>query len=159
MGLQERLSEDLKTAMKAGDKLRLNCVRMLVSRLRERQIALRGAHGAERVMTEQEAVDVVASYAKQRRESIEAFRNAGRADRAAEEEAELGILADYLPQQLGDDEVRAIVSRAIESTGATSPKDLGAVMKAIQPEVKGRADGKRVNELVRELLGGTSAAP
>jgi len=152
MAIRERLSEDLKAALKAGDKRRLSCVRMVVSRLRERQIALRGAHGAERVMTEEEEAEVVATYAKQRRESIDAYRQAGRAELAAEEEAELAILGDYLPRQLDDDELRAIVRQAIAATGASTAKDLGAVMKEVMPQLKGRADGKRINALVRELL-------
>jgi len=153
MSIQERLTEDMKQALKAGDKQRLQCIRMLLARLKDRTVALRAEHGREHVLTDEEALEAIAAYAKQRRDSIEAYREAGRDDLAANEQAELDIVATYLPQPLGEDELRALVQTAIAEAGAASAKDMGKVMQLVMPQVKGRADGKQVNRLVRELLG------
>lgn len=94
------------------------------------------------------------SYAKQRRDSIDSYRQGGREDLAAQEESELAIVLEYLPKQMGADEIRQIVSEAIAACGATTVKDTGAIMKLVMPKVKGAADGKLVNQIVAELLGG-----
>jgi uncharacterized protein YqeY len=153
MSIKSRIAEDTKTAMKAGEKDRVATLRMLSSKMQEAEVRGRGTEGRDFELDEAAEIQVLSSYAKQRRESIESYRKAGREDLAAKEEAELAIVKEYLPKQLGADEIREIVKQAIDQTGATSPRDMGAVMKVVMPKVKGVADGKVVNQLVKELLG------
>ena len=134
MTIRERIVADLTAAMKAKDTQRL-------------------ARGTESVLEDQECLAVIATYAKQRRDSIEAYRKGGKEDLATKEEAELAIIQQYLPAQMSDDEVRRIVAAAIAETGATSAKEMGAIMKIVMPKLKGEADGAVVNRIVRELLG------
>ena len=152
MSLTTRLDDDLKLAMKSGDKLRVSAIRMLKARIQERQVALRATEGRDARVDDPTALDVVAAYAKQRRDSIDSYRQGGREDLARREEAELEIIAEYLPKQLGEEDVRQVVREAIAEAGATTPREIGAVMKLAMPRVKGAADGKLVNRLARELL-------
>jgi hypothetical protein len=152
MSISQRLDGDLKQAIKQRDQARVDCIRMLKSKLLERQVALRSKHGTDYEITDDEALGVLTTYAKQRRESIEGFRRGGRDDLATAEEAELEIVRGYLPERLGEAELRGLVEEAIAETDAKSVKDLGAVMKAVMPKVKGAADGKQVQQLVRTLL-------
>jgi uncharacterized protein YqeY len=152
MSIKSKLDEDLKAAMKARDALRLNCLRMLKSKILEKEVELRVKRGVDYLLSDDEVIEVASSYAKQRRDSIESYRKGGREDLAAKEEAELAIIEDYLPQQLSREEIEEIVRRAIEESGAASIKDMGAVMKVVMPQVKGRADGKAVNQIVRDEL-------
>jgi uncharacterized protein YqeY len=152
MSLKQKIEDDLKTALKAGDKLRLSCLRMVKSKLQEKQVALRGEEGLEAKLSEDDVTNVVSAYAKQRRDSIESYEQGGREDLAANERAELEILTDYLPQQMGEDDVAVIVDEAVRESGASEPKDMGAVMKLVMPKVKGRADGKLVNRIVQSRL-------
>ncbi len=154
MSIKKRLDADMKDAMKQRAQQRLGCIRMLKSRLLEREVALRSKHGTEYAITDEEALTVISTYAKQRRDSIESYRQGGRDDLVAAEQAELAIVTDYLPQQLSADELRGMIQEAITESGAASIKDLGKVMKIIVPKTKGAADGKIVNQLVRELLSG-----
>ena len=154
MTIQERLTADMKVAMKAGEKQRVGCIRMLLAKLKDQTVALRTEHGPEHRLTDEQALAAIGAYGKQRRDSIEAYENAGREDLAARERAELEIVSVYLPQQLGEDELRGIVQQAVAEAGATSMQQIGAVMKLVMPRVKGLADGKLVNRLVRELLEG-----
>jgi len=153
MTLEEQLKADQTAAMKARDTRRLSCIRMLRSRIQEAAVAARAKRGKEARLDENETLAVVAAYAKQRRDSIEAYAKAGRDQMAADERAELAIISEYLPAQMGDDELRKIVAESVEASGATSAKDMGDVMKLVMPRVKGLADGKRVNQFVREALG------
>jgi hypothetical protein len=153
MSLKERIGEDMKAALKAGEKERLGVLRMMRAKVLEFEVASREKQGRDHEATDAEVVDALSSYAKQRKDSIEAFRSAGREDLASREESELSIVREYLPRPLGDEEVRAIVAEAIAEAGATSAKDMGAVMKLVMPRVKGSADGKMVHEIVRALLG------
>jgi uncharacterized protein len=153
MSLKERIGEDMKAALKAGEKERLGVLRMMRAKVLEVEVASREKQGRDHEATDAEVVEALSSYAKQRKDSIEAFRSAGREDLAAREEGELAVVREYLPRPLGDDEVRAIVAEAIAEAGATSAKDMGAVMKLVMPRVKGSADGKKVQEIVRSLLG------
>jgi uncharacterized protein YqeY len=105
-----------------------------------------------RELTDGEVADVLARQVKQRRESIAIYRDAGREDRAAAEEAEAAILAEFLPEQLGEDEITALVRAAVAETGATDPKEMGRVMGLVVPRTKGRADGRLVSEIVRRVL-------
>ena len=152
MSLKEKLSEDLKRAMRAKDQPRLNCVRMLKSKIQEKEVEARGKHGADHKLDEQALVDVVASYAKQRRDSMAQYEELGREDLAAKERDELALLADYLPEQLDEAQIREIVAAAVAESGATEAKQMGAVMKLVMPQVKGKADGKLVNKIVKEHL-------
>jgi uncharacterized protein YqeY len=152
MSIQERITEQLKAAMKEGDKVRLGVLRMVRSRLQEKEVERRAKEGRDYKLTEEEMVQVVASYAKQRRDSIDSYRQGGREDLAEREEAELALLQEYLPKQLSPEEIRSIVQEAIAECNASSPRDMGAVMQRVMPRVKGAADGKAVNQIVRELL-------
>ena len=154
MSVKKRLDTDMKDAMKKRDQQRLGCIRMLKSKLQEREVALRSKHGTDYLITDEEALSVISTYAKQRRDSIESYRQGGRDDLVAAEEAELAIVTDYLPRQLSADELRGMIQEAITESGAQSIKDLGQVMRLVVPKTKGAADGKLVNQLVRELLGG-----
>ena len=153
MSLKQRIEDDLKTALKAGEKQRLGVLRMVKSKVQEKQVELRGKKGADAKLSDDDVQNVVTAYAKQRRDSIESYEQGGREDLAATEREELEILSGYLPQQMGEDEVAAIVDSAVAESGAKEPKDMGAVMKLVMPRVKGRADGNRVSAAVREKLG------
>lgn len=152
MSIKKRLDEDMKKAMKAREQGTVSCIRMLKSKLLEREVALRSKHGIDYQIADDEALAVISSYAKQRRDSIESYRQGGRGDLVAAEEAELEIVNRYLPKQLSTDELRELIAGAIAEAGAQSIKDLGAVMKRVMPKTKGVADGKVVNQLVREML-------
>jgi uncharacterized protein len=141
MTLADRVKQDLATAMKAGEKDRVAALRLVLSEL---QKAAKEGGGDEQAILRRER--------KRRHESARAFRDGGRPELATAEEAEAEIIAGYLPAELSDEELRAIVSEAVAETGATSPKDMGLVMKAAMPRVAGRADGKRVSGLVQEAL-------
>jgi len=152
MSLKQRLEADLKTSLKAGDKERVACLRMVKSKILEKEVSLRGKHGKDYQLTDEEVVEVIGSYGKQCKDSIEGYRQGGRDDLVVKEQAELKIIEEYLPQQISHDEIRRIVVEAIAETGATAAKDMGAVMKLVMPRVKGAADGKVVNQIVREQL-------
>ena len=146
MAILKNIDEELKQALKAGDRLKATVLRGLKSDLKYKQIEV----GEE--LTEQQVTDVLSSAAKKRRESIEQFRAGGRNDLVEKEQAELDIIVVYLPEQLGEDKLRQLVSEAIGESGAESPRDMGKVMKVLMPKVKGKADGKLVSKLVTEIL-------
>lgn len=146
MILRERLQADTTAAMRSGDTLRRDVLRMV-------QNAIYNTEKARKVtLSEDEILGVLAHEVKTRRESIEAFRKGGREDLAAKEEAEIAILADYLPAALTDDELRALVDEAVAATGAASARDLGKVMGWLSPKIRGRADGKVASGLVAQAL-------
>jgi uncharacterized protein len=147
MALRERLSDEMKDAMRARDDLRLSTIRLIRSAVKNRDIDLK------RELNEQEIVELVATLGKQRRESIRMFREAGRQDLVEKEEKELAVLLEFLPEQLGSQEVAALVEKIIAECGAQGGKDMGKVMKALMSHVAGRADGKMVSDVVREKLG------
>jgi uncharacterized protein YqeY len=148
MALREKLDEDLKSAMRAKDSLRMNTVRGLKSAIKYREIELM------KPLDDAGILGVVATEIKRRRDSVEQYRAGNRPDLADKEEAEIKILQEFLPQQLTAAEVEAKVAEVIARVGAQGPKDMGAVMKALLPEVQGRADGKVVSELVKQRLAG-----
>jgi uncharacterized protein YqeY len=148
MALKDTLDADLKTAMRDKDALRLSVVRMLKSAVKYREIEVM------KPLDDAGVQAVIASEIKRRRDSVEQYRTGNRQDLAEKEEAEIKILQGYLPAQLGEDELRAKVDAAIAKTGAQGPKDMGAVMKALLPEVQGRAEGKVVSDLVKARLSG-----
>jgi uncharacterized protein YqeY len=143
MTLADRVKQDLTSAMKAGEKDRVGALRLVLSEL---QKDAKEGGGDELAVLRRER--------KRRNESAAAFRDAGRPELADAEEAEAQVIAAYLPAELSDDELRAIVRDAVSESGASSPKDMGAVMKAAMPKVAGRADGKRVSALAQEALRG-----
>ena len=146
MALHERLNDDLKSAMRAGDAPRRTVLRYLLSAIHNQEIEKKGPLDDEAITA------LLGKQAQQRRDSIEAFRKGRRDDLVAKEEAELTLIVGYLPQQLTDDEVRELAVRAIADTGASGPRDMGRVMGALMPQVRGRADGKTVSTAVSELL-------
>lgn len=154
MSIKQRITDDLKAAMKAGDKARLGVLRMVKSRMLEAEVDLRTAKGRDYQLNDEEATGVLATYAKQRRDSIESYERAGRDDLASTERLELAIIQEYLPERLSEDELRRIVQEAIASTGAMSARDMGSVMKIVMPRVKGAADGKLVSSIAAKLLEG-----
>ena len=148
MSLQERLTEDVKTAMKAREagKSRLSVLRMVKASIRNLEI------DRKKELNDEEVLDVLAKEVKMRRDSMEDFRKGNRPDLVAALEEEIAILAEYLPAQLSEEEVRALVDQAVSQAQATTAKDMGKVMAILMPQVKGKADGKLVNTLVRERL-------
>jgi uncharacterized protein YqeY len=146
VSLRDRIQTDVTAAMRSGDSLRRDVLRMtqnavyLVEKRDRRELG------------EDEIASIVAKEVKTRRESVEAFRKGGREDLATKEEAEIAILSEYLPQQLGDAEIAALVDEAVAATGAASARDMGKVMGWLSPRTKGRADGRRVSELVAQAL-------
>lgn len=144
--LSTRVEQAFVTSMKARDAVRTSALRMVKAALKNRQIEKRGE------LDDTEALQVIRTLAKQRRESIEQFRAGGRTDLADKEEAELGILQEFLPEELGEEAVREAVVEAVAEAGAVGPKDMGKVMAVLMPRLKGRADGKLVNAVVREVL-------
>jgi uncharacterized protein len=152
VSLTEQLQADMKTAMRDGDTLRRDTLRMAIA------AAQNAAKDKRAPLNDDEAVEVIGREVKKRRESVEAYRGAGREDLAAQEQSEIEILTPYLPEQLGEDEVRALVLAAIAVSGAASPRDMGRVMGQLMPTIKGRADGKVVSAIVNEELARVAAA-
>lgn len=148
MTLQERISSDLKDAMRAGETLRRDTLRMVLAAMKNRRIDL--GHD----LTEADELAVVTNSVKTRTDSAEQYAAAGRPELAEKERAEIRVIQAYLPQQLGEAEVRRIVAAKIAELGATGKQDLGKVLKAVMAEHKGAVDGKLVQRLTGELLGG-----
>ena len=146
MSIQGKLMEDMKVAMKAGDKIRLETIRGLRSQFKNVEI------DKGRSLTDDEEIQVLMNAAKKRKESIEQFRSVNRVDRAAEEEKELEIIQEYLPEQMSQEEIAELVNQVIQEVGATSPGDMGKVMGKTMSQVKGRAEGKLVKKIVQEKL-------
>jgi gatB/yqey domain protein len=146
MTLMEQLTADMKEAMKQGEKERLSVIRLVRGAVRQAEI------DGKKTLTDDEVLGVIGKEVKMRRDSIEEFERGGRADLVEKTQAEIAVLMPYLPEQLSADEIKKIVEEVISSVGAASSKDMGKVMGALMPRVKGRADGKLVNETVRALL-------
>lgn len=150
MSMRERLSEDLKSAMKTGDTLRVSVIRLAISEMRNTEIA------KGRALTDEESLEVFVREGKRRREAIEQYEKAGRADLSDKESAELRILEEYLPEQLDEAEITGIVQEVISELQAASKADKGRVMSALMPRVRGRADGRLVSQAVDRMLDGSS---
>lgn len=148
--LKDRISEDLKDAMRARDEVRLRTLRSLRAALLEREIAERTGGVAE--LSDEQALSVLQKQAKQRRDSIEQFVGAGREDLAENERQELAIIESYLPKQLSDDEIREELRKIIAEVGASSAAEIGKVMGPAMQRLKGKSDGKRIQMIARELL-------
>lgn len=144
--LQKRMTEDLKQAMKSGDTVRRDTLRLLLS-------AVKNAEGAKLApLDEGEVLSVISRDVKRHQESIDAFKKGNRPDLVAKEEAEMAILQSYLPKQMSREEVVAAAKEVIGSLGAKGPGDKGKVMQQLMPKLKGKADGKAINDIVTELL-------
>ena len=150
MGLKEQIGEDIKTAMKAKDKIRLQTVRGIKKAILEKEVELRPK--GEDTLTNEQEIELLSQQAKQRRDSIAQFKDAGRDDLAEKESQELAIIETYLPEQVSDEEVEKIIDELIASSGASSMKDLGKVMGPAMKQLKGKADGKKIQSLVKSKL-------
>jgi hypothetical protein len=147
MSIYDKLTEDMKAALKAGAKDRLSAIRLLRGQLRNASI------DKQDDLTSEEEINILNSAAKKCRESIQAYENAGRNDLAEKEKKELNVIMSYLPEQLSDEEIVQSVDQVIQETGASGIKDIGKVMPVVMGKLKGRADGKKINQIVREKLG------
>jgi uncharacterized protein YqeY len=141
MSLLNQVQDDVKTAMKAGERERVHALRMIADALQKAEKDNGG-----------EPVEILQRERKRRLEAAEAYRDGGRTDAADAEQREADLIASYLPEQLSDEDLRAIVGDAVAESGASSPQEMGKVMAAVMPKVKGRADGKRVSATVKEML-------
>jgi uncharacterized protein len=146
--ITERIQSQLATAAKAQDRQRLGALRLVLDSLKKESKEARGE------LDEQAEIAVLKRERKRRIEAAEAYRKGGRADLAEAEEAEAAVIDEYLPEQMSEDELEALVAETVASTGAGSPREMGRVMAELMPRIGGRADGKRVSELVREKLSG-----
>ncbi len=145
--LKKRLSDDLKQAMKAGETVRRDTIRMLISSVNNAEIAKQSA------LTDADILGVVSKEVKRHQESIDAFKKGNRADLVAKEEAEMAVLQGYMPKQMTRDEIVLAAREVIAAVGAKGPGDKGKVMQQLMPGLKGKADGKEINDVVTELLG------
>ena len=144
--LKQKLVEDLKQALKGGDKVRRSVIRLVMAAIKNAEIA------RQVTLDDADILGIIAKEARQRRESIEAFRQGNRQDLVTQEEAELAILNQYLPQQMSREEIIAEARRVIEEVGARGPGDKGKVMSKLIAQLKGKADGREINTVVTELL-------
>lgn len=146
MSLMELLTADMKAAMKQGEKARLSVIRLVRGAVRQEEI------DGKKTLNDDEIINVIAKEVKMRRDSIEEFERGKRVDLVEKTKAEIDILTSYLPAQLSPDEVKQIAEKAVAEVGAATAKNMGKVMSVLMPRIKGRADGKLVNEIVRSLL-------
>lgn len=151
MSLKDRITEEIKAAMKAKDKIRLETVRSIKKVLLEKEVSVRPSGQTE--LTEDQEIEALSQIAKQRRDAIAQYTQAGRLDLADQETQELAIIEEYLPQQLSEAEIVAMIDQIIAQVGATSAKDMGKVMGPAMQQLKGKADGKQVQDLVKARLG------
>ena len=150
MPLKEQLTSDLTAAMRAGDEVRKSTLRMLMSAIKNAEVA-----GNERKeLTDDGVMQVIGKQVKQRKESIDEFQKAGRQDLVDKEKAEMVVLQAYMPEQMGRDEITAEVRKVIEEVGARGPADKGKVMQVLMPRLSGKAEGREINAVVTELLAG-----
>lgn len=147
MSLSERLNEDMKQSMKNQDKFKLSVIRMVRSTIKNVEIDLK------RTLDDNEVLDILSREIKQRKDSLQEFEKAGRTDLSESLRQEIEIIALYMPQQLTEEEINVIVQQTIQETGASSKAEMGKVMSALMPKVKGRADGRLVNQAVQRFLG------
>lgn len=144
--LLKKLQEEMKKAMKSGEKDRLSTIRMLISEIKKVQI------DKKKDLTDEEIIQLLQRYAKQRKEAIQQYKKANREDLVEKEEKELKVVEEFLPEQLSEQEIENIVQETIEEIGASSLKDMGKVMKVVMEKVKGRADGSIVSKIVKQKL-------
>ena len=147
MSLKQQITDDMKTAMKGGDKDRLGVIRLILAAIKQREVDERI------VLDDAQVLAVLEKMLKQRKDSVSQYEAAGREDLAAVERFEMGVIEGYLPAQLPDAEVEAIVARAIADSGASSARDMGKVVGLVKPQVAGRADMGKVSALIKQKLG------
>lgn len=145
--IKQKLTDDLKQAMRSGDKVKSSVIRLLMAAVQNAEIAAR-----QTTLGDQEILGIIAKEVRQHKESITAFKQGNRDDLVAQEEAEMAILKEYLPQQISREEITAAAKKVISETGAQGLGDKGKVMSQLIPQLKGRADGREVNEVVTGLL-------
>lgn len=150
MNLKQQIDAQIKDAMKARDQLRLDTVRAIKSAIKYKEVE----GGESKELDDAAIVRVIQTQVKQRRDASEQYRAGGRPELADKEEREIEVLQTFLPQPLSADELRQLVADCVREAGATSPKDMGAVMKLVQPKIQGRAEGKAVSEEVKRQLSG-----
>jgi uncharacterized protein YqeY len=152
VSLLVQIQDDVKDAMKSGERERVHALRLIVNELQKaaKENPLRGDSSGDTPRADE--VEVLQRERKRRLEAAEAYRDGGASDRAEAEEREAEIIGSYMPEQVSDEELNAIVGDAVAESGATSPKEMGQVMALVMPQVKGRADGKRVSAVVKEKL-------
>jgi uncharacterized protein YqeY len=146
IALKDNIREALNAALKRQQRTEISTLRLLLSEIKNAEIA------QQKPADDNKVLDVVAKEAKRRRESIEAFKQGNRSDLVAQEEAELAVLMSYLPEQMSREEIVAVARQAVDAVGAEGPGDKGKVMSQLMPQLKGKADGKEVNEIVSEIL-------
>jgi uncharacterized protein YqeY len=150
MSLKEKLQNDLTDAMRARDEIRASTIRMILTSIKNEEVAGKEA----RELYDAEMITVLSREAKKRREAAEAFDQAGAKDRADRERAEGVVIGEYLPKQLTEDEIESLIAAAMAETGASTPAQMGLVMKSLQPKIAGKADGGLVSSLVKAALAG-----
>jgi uncharacterized protein YqeY len=150
MSLKEKLQNDLTDAMRARDEIRSSTIRMILTSIKNEEVAGKEA----RELNDSEIITVLSREAKKRREAAEAFDQAGAKDRADQERAEGVVIGEYLPKQLTEDEIKSLIKAAVAETGASTPAQMGLVMKSLQPKIAGKADGGLVSSLVKAALAG-----
>ncbi len=144
--LKQHLTDEMKAAMKSGDKPRLGVIRLIQSTLKQKEVD-------ERIeLTDADVLSILDKMAKQRRESMEQYKTAGREDLEQQEAYELGVIQSYLPAPLSDDEIEALIAQAIQSSGASSVREMGAVMNQLRPQLQGRADMSLVSARIKAAL-------
>lgn len=148
MPLQERLINEMKEAMRSGDKNKVSVIRMVRSSLKYKEIE----KGKDKVLSEEDVIQVIVSSVRQRRDSIEEFKKGGRQDLADKEEAEIRILQAFLPKQITNEELVKIIKETIKEVNAVGIKDMGQVMKRLVPKIVGKADPASVSNIVKEIL-------
>jgi uncharacterized protein YqeY len=151
LSLKDTINEQMRGAMKSKDTLRVGCLRLVMSAIKNREIEKRGE------LEEAELTKVLAQLAKQRREAIEMYEKGGRQELVNKEKGELEIINSFLPKQLSGEELAKLIDEAISEVGASGPRDMGKVMKVLAPKTAGRADGKEVSEAVKQRLAGEQA--
>ncbi len=152
MSLEERLLEEMKLAMKSNDKFRLSTIRMIRSAIKNKEIELR------KRLEDEDVVRVIQAMMRKGEESIDQFQTGGRMDLVEKERKEIEILKSFLPQPLSQEEIMELIDQSIQETQASSLKDIGKVMKSIMPKIGGKADGKWINQLVKERLSPTNSS-
>ena len=150
MSLKEKLQNDLTDAMRARDEICSSTIRMILTSIKNEEVAGKEA----RELNDAEIITVLSREAKKRREAAEAFDQAGAKDRADQERAEGVVISEYLPKQLTEDEIKSLIKAAVAETGASTPAQMGLVMKSLQPKIAGKADGGLVSSLVKAALAG-----
>lgn len=146
MSLSERLNEDMKQAMRNQDKFKLSVIRMIRSSIKNVEIDQR------KTLTDEDVLDILNREVKQRKDALEDYEKAGRDDLVQKVKEEIAIVSGYMPEQLDEEQIRRIVEETIREVGASSKSEMGKVMGALMPKIKGRADGKLVNRLVQQIL-------